>query len=98
MTYETFINRSHSFPPGPDPKRMRSGTSDIALPYGETPYNMIYINMGHNVIDHENRTKKKLSQIFNNKTQNKLIINGHSGLGKRTDSNKPDSMGGKPEY
>ena len=36
---------------------------------------MIYFNMGHNDIDYENKTNKELSFTFNNKTQNRLIIN-----------------------
>jgi hypothetical protein len=35
---------------------------------------MIYINMGHNDIDYEGGTNKELSFTFENKIQNKLVI------------------------
>ena len=37
---------------------------------------MLYINMGHNIIDYDNKTMKELSQTFNNEIQNKLIVDG----------------------
>ena len=45
---------------------------------------MIYINMGHNIIDYDNKTNKELSQTFNNETQNKLIIDGLFWLGQKS--------------
>ncbi|MGZ8558714.1 MAG: ThuA domain-containing protein [Chitinophagaceae bacterium] len=48
-------------------------------------YRMLYINMGHNDIDYENKTNKELSFQFTNEVQNKLIIDGllWLGLGKQ---------------
>ena len=43
---------------------------------------MLYINMGHNDIDYDNKTNKELSFTFRNKTQNKLILDGLFWLGK----------------
>jgi hypothetical protein len=37
-------------------------------------YKMLYVNMGHNDIDYENKTNKELSQTFNNPVQDKLVI------------------------
>jgi hypothetical protein len=42
---------------------------------------MLYLNMGHNDIDYENGTNKELSSTFDNKIQNKLIIDGLLWLG-----------------
>ena len=39
-------------------------------------YKMLYLNMGHNDIDYENKTNKELSFTFNNDIQDKLIIDG----------------------
>ncbi len=51
-------------------------------------YRMIYINMGHNDIDYEGGTNKELSHTFDNKTQNKLILNALFWLGKRKTKNQ----------
>jgi len=45
-------------------------------------YKMLYINMGHNVIDYENKTNRELSFTFENEIQNKLITDGLIWLGK----------------
>jgi hypothetical protein len=45
-------------------------------------YKMLYINMGHNDIDYDNKTNKELSFTFNNKIQDKLIIDALLWLGK----------------
>jgi len=45
-------------------------------------YHMIYINMGHNDIDYEGGTNKELSRTFDNKIQNKMILNALFWLGK----------------
>jgi len=44
-------------------------------------YKMLYLNMGHNDIDYENKTNKELSSQFSSDTQNKLIINALLWLG-----------------
>jgi hypothetical protein len=46
-------------------------------------YRMLYINMGHNIIDYDNKTGKELSHTFDNETQNKLVIDGLLWLGGR---------------
>jgi Trehalose utilisation. len=46
-------------------------------------YRMIYVNMGHNDIDYENKTNKELSFTFDNEIQNKLIMDGLLWLGSR---------------
>jgi hypothetical protein len=43
---------------------------------------MLYVNMGHNDIDYDNKTNKELSFTFNNKIQDKLIIDAVLWLGK----------------
>lgn len=45
---------------------------------------MLYVNMGHNDIDYENKTNKELSFQFANETQNQLIISSLLWLGKAT--------------
>ena len=44
---------------------------------------MIYLNMGHNDIDYENKTNKELSFTFDNEVQNQLIIDGLLWLGEK---------------
>ena len=44
---------------------------------------MLYVNMGHNDIDYENRTNKQLSFTFSNEVQNKLIIDALLWLGNK---------------
>lgn len=73
-----------SFPLGTGPKPheiWHSGYYPVV--WTNTKYRMLYINMGHNIIDYDNKTLKELSQTFNNETQNKLIIDGLFWLGKR---------------
>jgi len=51
---------------------------------------MVYLNMGHNDIDYENKTNRELSSTFDNKVQNKLIVNALEWLGSGTQP--PSSM------
>ncbi len=46
-------------------------------------FRMLYINMGHNDIDYENKTNKELSFTFTNEIQNKFIIDGLLWLGRK---------------
>jgi len=72
-----------SFPLGTGPKPheiWHSGYYPVV--WTNTNFRMIYINMGHNIIDYENKTLKDLSRTFENKIQNKLIIDGLLWLGK----------------
>ncbi|HYG38361.1 MAG TPA: ThuA domain-containing protein [Cytophagales bacterium] len=74
---------STSFPLGTGPKQheiWRSGYYPVV--WTNTNYRMIYINMGHNDIDYENKTNKTLSFTFDNEIQNKLIVDGLLWLGK----------------
>jgi len=75
---------STSFPLGTGPKEheiWRSGYYPVV--WTNTKYRMVYINMGHNDIDYENKTNKELSFTFTNETQNKLILNALQWLGKK---------------
>jgi hypothetical protein len=68
---------SSSFPLGTGPKQheiWHSGYYPVV--WTNTKYKMLYINMGHNDIDYENKTNKELSFQFDNDLQNKLVING----------------------
>jgi len=56
-------------------------------------YKMLYINMGHNDIDYENKTNKELSFAFENQTQNKFLLNSLFWL---VEQNKSASKTGKP--
>lgn len=42
---------------------------------------MIYVNMGHNDIDYEHKSNKKLLFTFGNAMQDQFIIDGLSWLG-----------------
>lgn len=48
-------------------------------------YRMIYINMGHNDIDYDNKTNRELSFTFRNTIQDKLVINALQWLISPTD-------------
>jgi hypothetical protein len=67
---------STSFPLGTGPKPheiWHAGYYPVVWTHKK--YHMVYMNMGHNDIDYENKTNKELSFAFENKTQNKLILN-----------------------
>ncbi|GAB4027756.1 ThuA domain-containing protein [Spirosoma koreense] len=71
-----------SFPLGTGPKPheiWHSGYYPVV--WTNKKYRMIYLNMGHNDIDYDNKTDKELSFSFANETQNKLIINSLLWLG-----------------
>lgn len=73
---------SSSFPLGTGPKPSEiwhSGYYPVA--WTNTRYRMVYINMGHNDIDHEHGTNKELSQEFSSPVQNRFIINSLLWLG-----------------
>ncbi|AXY72484.1 ThuA domain-containing protein [Paraflavitalea soli] len=74
---------STSFPLGTGPKQheiWHSGYYPVA--WTNTHYKMLYVNMGHNDIDYENKTNKELSFTFANQTQNKFILNALLTMGK----------------
>ncbi len=75
---------STSFPLGTGPKQheiWHSGYYPVA--WTNKKYRMIYLNMGHNDIDYENKTNKELSFTFDNEIQNKIVIDGLLWLGTR---------------
>lgn len=77
---------STSFPLGTGPKPheiWQEGYYPVV--WTNMKYNMLYLNMGHNDIDYENKTNKELSFAFENETQNKLIVESLLWL---ADSNK----------
>lgn len=72
-----------SFPLGTGPKPheiWHSGYYPVV--WTNKKYKMVYMNMGHNDIDYENKTNKELSFTFDNPTQNKLILNTILWLGR----------------
>jgi hypothetical protein len=76
---------SSSFPLGTGPKPYEIWHNGYyPVVWTNTKYKMIYFNMGHNDIDYENKTNKELSFTFNNKIQDKLIIDALLWLGKKT--------------
>ncbi|QJW91932.1 ThuA domain-containing protein [Spirosoma taeanense] len=75
---------STSFPLGTGPKPheiWHSGYYPVV--WTNKKYRMLYLNMGHNDLDYENKTNRELSFTFNNDEQNKLILNGLLWLGGR---------------
>jgi hypothetical protein len=75
---------STSFPLGTGPKLheiWHSGYYPVA--WTNKKYKMIYVNMGHNDIDYENKTNKELSFTLHNKIQDQFIIDGLLWLGGR---------------
>jgi hypothetical protein len=80
---------SASFPLGTGPKLYEIWHSGYyPVVWTNKKYKMLYLNMGHNDIDYENKTNKELSFQFANDIQNKLIINGLVWLGNREKKNK----------
>ena len=74
---------STSFPLGTGPKQheiWHSGYYPVV--WTNKKYKMLYLNMGHNDIDYENKTNKTLSYTFENEIQNKLIVDGLLWLGR----------------
>src|SRR5258706_4740626 len=75
---------STSFPLGTGPKLYEIWHSGYyPVVWTNIHYKMLYLNMGHNDIDYENKTNKELSSQFESETQNRLIIDGLLWLGGR---------------
>jgi uncharacterized protein len=73
---------SSSFPLGTGPKQHEIWYNGyFPVVWTNKNYKMLYINMGHNIIDYDNKTDKELSFTFNNEIQNKLVIDGLLWLG-----------------
>lgn|GEM_PF-5986331 len=51
-------------------------------------YYMLYVNMGHNDIDYDNKTNKELSFAFNNEIQDKLAIDALLYYGNKSRKDK----------
>lgn len=78
---------STSFPLGTGPKPdeiWHSGYYPVV--WTNIKYRMMYLNMGHNDMDYENKTNKTLSSTFSSDMQNRLIINGLLWLGGKKKS------------
>ncbi len=76
---------STSFPLGTGPKPHEIWHSgDYPVVWTNTRYRMVYMNMGHNDMDYENKTNKQLSSSFSSPEQNQLILNALLWLGKGT--------------
>jgi uncharacterized protein len=72
-----------SFPLGTGPKVHEIwNDGDYPIAWTNKNYRMLYMNMGHNDIDYEQKTYKELSHQFDNKTQNQFILNAVLELGK----------------
>jgi hypothetical protein len=68
---------STSFPLGTGPKPYEIWHEGYyPVVWTNIHYKMLYLNMGHNDMDYENKTNKQLSSTFSRKAQNKLIIDG----------------------
>ncbi len=74
---------STSFPLGTGPKPSEIWHSGYyPVVWTNKNYKMIYLNMGHNVIDYADGSDKVLSHTFANKIQDKLVINALLWLGR----------------
>ncbi|MFD0794919.1 ThuA domain-containing protein [Mucilaginibacter litoreus] len=76
---------SLSYPLGTGPKQneiWHSGYYPVV--WTNKKYRMIYLNMGHNDIDYENKTNKDLSHTFDNEVEDKLILDALFWLGGAT--------------
>lgn len=74
---------SSSFPLGTGPKLYEiwhSGYYPVA--WTNVKYKMIYMNMGHNDMDYENKTNRQLSSTFASADQNQFIIDALRWLGR----------------
>lgn len=66
---------STSFPLGNGPKQSEIWHSGYyPVVWTNKNYNMLYVNMGHNDINYDNKTNKELSFQFGNDIQDKMII------------------------
>ena len=75
---------STSYPLGTGPKLYEIWHSGYyPVVWTNTKYRMIYLNMGHNDIDYEHNTNKELSFSFQNKIQNKMILDALVWLGRK---------------
>ena len=74
---------STSFPLGTGPKLYEIWHSGYyPVVWTNKNYKMMYMNMGHNDIDYDNKTDKELSHTFGNEIQDKLVIDALLWLGE----------------
>ena len=74
---------STSFPLGTGPKPYEIWHSGYyPVVWTNKNYKMLYVNMGHNDIDYDNKTDKELSFTFNNEMQDRLITDALLWLGE----------------
>jgi hypothetical protein len=82
-----------SFPLGTGPKAHEIWhRGDYPVVWTNKRYRMLYVNMGHNDMDYENKTNRQLSSSFASPDQNRLLLNGLLWLGggqKRTRLHQP---------
>jgi hypothetical protein len=74
---------STSFPLGTGPKQheiWHSGYYPVV--WTNKNFHMLYVNMGHNDIDYENKTDRQLSFTFGNDVQDKMVIDALLWLGR----------------
>ena len=72
-----------SFPLGTGPKPheiWHSGYYPVV--WTNKRYRMVYMNMGHNDMDYENKTNRQLSSTFSSPAQNELITRALKWLGE----------------
>ena len=75
---------STSFPLGTGPKPYEIWHSGYyPVVWTNKNFRMLYVNMGHNDIDYENKTNKELSLTFGNPVQDKLILDALLWMGKK---------------
>ena len=78
---------STSFPLGTGPKPSEIWHSGYyPVVWTNKNYRMIYLNMGHNLMDYADKSDKELSFTFENKVQDKLVIDALLWLGRGKDS------------
>ncbi len=78
---------SSSFPLGTGPKPYEIWHSGYyPVVWTNRKYRMIYFNMGHNDMDYEHGTNRTLSFTFDNKIQNRLILDALLWLGDTSKS------------
>lgn len=80
---------STSFPLGTGPKLYEIWHNGYyPVVWTNKNFNMLYINMGHNDIDYDNKTNKELSFTFNNEIQDKLVIGALLFYGNKSEMGK----------
>jgi hypothetical protein len=75
---------STSFPLGTGPKPYEIWHSGYyPVVWTNKNYKMLYVNMGHNDIDYDNKTNKELSHTFGNPVQDKMVIDALMWFGEK---------------